>query len=455
MPRRAADDRGMKLRLPLAFAGALLVAAPAADAASVVYIENDNVVAASPDGAKKRVLTTDGRPDSTYRSPSADDTGRWIAAREQTWYWHDAAGKLLSADLVDKGKCESLSTGPVAGRLDPTGDFVAFESMCSGFAGQGITTRVVINFPGRPTLGNAPVLDGWRQPTWMGNRLVADGGNGTFVQEPDNAPASTSFTAWSTGTARAELSRDRRRGLVTVKPQEGNPEELWMVRTDADPPLGTPKSACKVPIVGAATRAGFSPDGTTIVWRDDRGIVTAPAPEPPPSGTEQVGPCAETAAPTVLSATGTEPSFTAFDLHAAGDAVPAGPAGPISQPGGPGPEAQGGPTQQTRRLTLTPARKMTLGSFGRGAKVSVDVPAPGTGRVVATVPKALAKRLGLGRGRALASARFTARTAGTLTVKLKVPAARARRLRKLGRVPVTFTATFADQTATAARTLRR
>ena len=446
----------MTLRLPLAALGALLFAAPAADAASLIYIEGSNVVASTVDGTDKRVLTTDGRPDSTYRSPSADDSGRWIAAREQTWYWHDADGKLLSADLVDKGECESLSTGPVAGRLDPTGDFVAFESMCSGFAGQGITTRVVINFPGRPTLGNAPVLDGWRQPTWMGNRLVADGGNGTFVQDPDNAPASTSFTVWSTGTGRAELSRDRRRALVTVKPHEGNPEELWMVRTEADPPVGTPRSACKLPIVGAATRAGISPDGTAVVWHDDRGIVTAPAPEPPPAGTEQVGPCAQAAAPTVVSAPGTEPSWTAFDLTKAGpDVIYSAPGGPGPGPVLDGPAQPGAPQQQTRRLGLTPARKLTLGAFGRGAKVAVEVPAPGTGRVVATVPKALAKRLGLGRKRELASARFTARTAGTLTATLRVPSARVKKLRKLGRVPVTFTATFADQTATVARTLRR
>jgi hypothetical protein len=438
-----------------------LVAAAPAQGDSVIYTDQANVVAASVDGVSKRSLTTNGTEGEPYRSPSADDGGRWLAARSGTWFWHAADGSLLSADLVDKGRCESLNTGPTAGRLDPTGDFVAFESLCSGFAGQSITPRVVINFPGRPTLGNAPVIEGFRQPTWMGRRLVADGGNGTFVQDDNaEAPVTTAFGRWlPSATGRAEISRDRRRALITVKPQDGNPEELWLARLDADPVAGLPTAACKVPIQGSAGRAGFSPDGTRVVWRDDRGVVVAPAYTPPPSGTERVDPCSAQVvpgAPIVLSATGNEPSFTPADLHAVADSRGPGagrPGDPASPDAGKNPETKppaggspGGPSADDR-LRITVPRRLRVAGLLRGVLLPVRAPAAGSGRVVATVSARDAHRLRLGRSRTLASARFTARRAGTVEVQLRAGRRTAARLRGVRRLNVTIAVRFKTEGA--------
>ncbi len=465
------------LRLPAAvvaaaFAAGLAGAAPA-HADSVVYVDRGNVVAASPDGAVKRALTTNGTEQESYRSPSADDQGRWLAARAGTWYWHAPDGALLSADLVDKGTCESLSTGPTAGRLDPTGDFVAFESMCSGFAGQGITSRVVINFPGRPTLGNAPVLEGFRQPTWMGNRLVADGGNGSFVQDATaEAPVSTAFTRWLPAPVRrVEVSRDRRRALVALN--ENGTEELWLARLDADPIGGLPTSACKVAVQGVPTRGGFSPDGGRIVWHDDRGVVVAPAYVPPPSGTERVEACTEQVAPgapVVLSATGAEASFTPADLHAGGPApggpAPGGPApgGPAPggsvQPGGKGTTKPGAPEPgASARLAVRLPGGLKLAGLRRGIALPVRAPAAGAGRVTVTVGAKAAKTLRIGRSRTLAAARFTAAAAGERSVRVKPSRALAARLARLERLPVTITVAFTPtggsrQQAQVKRTLR-
>ncbi len=468
------------IRVPLltpcaAVAAALVaLASPsAAQAESVVYLDQGNVVAAAPDGSAKRALTTNGTADSAYRSPSADDSGRWLAAREGVWYWHAADGALLSADLVDKGQCDSLNTGPTAGRLDPTGDFVAFESLCSDFAGQGITPRVVINFPGRPTVGNAPVLEGYRQPTWMGNRLVLDGGNGSFVQDATpEAPVSTAFTRWLPATTgRVEMARDRRRALIAVKPQDGNGDELWLARLDDDPAGALPSAACKVPIQGVATRAGFSPDGSRLVWHDDRGIVVVPAYVPPPSGTERVDTCTEQVAPgapVVLSASGQEPSFTPYDLHVDRSTPPPPHGG--QEPGTPGPQqppAQprrptqpGGPGLPTSgRLKLALPRSLRLTSLGRGVALEVRGAPAGSGRAAVTVGKRAARKLGLRRTRTLASARFTSSGDGAVVVRLRAGRQLARSIARLRGLKVTFAVTVdatgaAAQRASATRTLR-
>ena len=95
-------------RLLIGTAAALLLAVPAADAASVAYTEAGDIVLATPDGGKKLALTTDGTPVSPYYTPAQSANGVTVAARQEQFdtmravlhAWSAADGKQTAANVM-------------------------------------------------------------------------------------------------------------------------------------------------------------------------------------------------------------------------------------------------------------------------------------------------------------------------------------------------------------------
>ena len=104
--RTSAPDRPAARRVS-AVATALLAAAllwlavvAPARAASLVYLDqNYNVWITSPDGVRKKQVTTDGTPDFRYKAPTADDSGAIVSYGHPEKFWarimnQDGAGQI-------------------------------------------------------------------------------------------------------------------------------------------------------------------------------------------------------------------------------------------------------------------------------------------------------------------------------------------------------------------------
>src|SRR5688500_6785756 len=138
---------------------AALVAAfaiPAAASASMItYIDGKNVCVASPDGAIKRQLTTDGTAQVPFHVPSTDDHGNVAAVKRglsnsQILVHLGADGKRT--DNVMPWKI-SLGTnfGPSSARLSADGTKIAYTYLLNhGPYNGGIEPRMALVTPKAP-----------------------------------------------------------------------------------------------------------------------------------------------------------------------------------------------------------------------------------------------------------------------------------------------------------------
>src|SRR4051794_22525320 len=102
--------------------GALALGASGAQASSIVYIRDNNVWIASPDGVKQHQVTKDGTSASPYLSPSQDDNGVIVALRNKKFFRMDQGGNLKNAPV------DSASPfGTVRPRVSPDGTKIAYE----------------------------------------------------------------------------------------------------------------------------------------------------------------------------------------------------------------------------------------------------------------------------------------------------------------------------------------
>src|SRR4051794_41430976 len=118
------------IRLSLAIPVALVFAfaAPVANATVLTWIEGSNVWIATPDGSGKKQLTTAGTTESPYRSPTSDDQGVVVAARDQEYFRMDQNGTVLNGNvapmalsaLASRFQLPSAATPPARGGTSRT-----------------------------------------------------------------------------------------------------------------------------------------------------------------------------------------------------------------------------------------------------------------------------------------------------------------------------------------------
>jgi hypothetical protein len=408
--------------LTLAMALAVLaLAAPAANATVLTWIENDNVWIANPDGSGRKQLTTAGTADTPFRSPTSDDNGVVVAARDQEYFRIDQNGTVLNGNVAPMGPCSFGKPFPQPIRVDPTGEWVSYAYICNSGYPNFVNDFMVAISPAVNAYATGNQIDwaSWFFPTWYGKRLVVSDSQKIFIQPASSdppAPAAPSFGyAWISvpgiSLTRAVVNRAGNAVLLSGHTDDGSgniTDYLIWGRLPAgipDSTDGTPADvadSCAVPVQGNPIFPDFSPDGTLITWSDAGGVKVSPTPTY--NGTDQC-----TASPAVIAAAGSQPAFGKATLAQAGtpntpDPTPADPGTPVA------------PAKPAIMLSKGSLRALT----GKGLVVPVSCPGP-----CSVDLSLISKKKAIARGRA------SRKTAGTAKVRLKAAKKRLRKTRKL------------------------
>src|SRR5215213_9344752 len=169
----------MTKKLILAACTAALVLPAAAQAASVTYVDDGDVVVASPDGSIQRTITNDGG----FHLPSADDAGNVVAIQGSTtpWIVHMTPDGERTVNLMPWKTSTWGNFGPSGARVKPsTGSQLAYSYLWNhGPYDGGVEPRLAIVPPTAPGSPTSPMVDQptHSMPTWFGDRLVVSNGS--------------------------------------------------------------------------------------------------------------------------------------------------------------------------------------------------------------------------------------------------------------------------------------
>ena len=460
------------IRLSLAIPVAMLLAfAPAANATVLTWIEGSNVWIANADGSGKKPLTTAGTSETPYRSPTIDDQGVVVAARDQEYFRMDQSGKVLNGNVAPMGPCNFGKPFPQPIVVDPTGEWVSYAYICnSGYPSFALNYEVALS-PAQNAYatGNQIEWDGWFFPTWYGKRLVVSDSQKIFIQPASSnppAPAAPSFGyAWiaqpGISLKRAAVNRAGNAVLLQGDVSDGSgniTSYLIWGRLPAGVPDstdGTPADvadSCFVAVQGTPIFAGFSPDGSQITWSDDGGVKVSPTPTY--NGTDQC-----TASPTVIAAGGAQPAF------GPGTVAPSG--GGTTTPNDTTPPPPPPPpcTGCQNVVAANPKIMVSKGSLnalkGKGLTVPVSCASACTIDLSLLISRTTAKKLHISAAKTVLIARGkkSLAAAGTAKVLVKLTPKAKKRLRKTRKLKATLRAIVtgaggANGTAARAITLR-
>jgi len=432
-----------------ALVGAALAAAvPAAASADLLtYADGNNVWVASPDGAVKRPLTTDGVASNYYKWPSADDAGNVVAVQGYSTTQAIVVLRPNGTRAVNVMPWNTSTTGnfgPTSARVKPTtGGQLAYtydwnHGPYSGYPNGGVEPRFAVVKPDAPGDPGSPVIDqpGRDYPTWFGDRLVAgSGGDVVYEYEP------LKFRSWlhdNTGSLiGGEVSRAGDRVLVAYS--DGRLALLAYQGVVGDPNGGSVTDGCYVPTQppakGYITYA-LSPDGHRVAWGDAAGLHVASTEAHPGPGD---GPCA-LQGHVLLSATGKQPAFSAAAAPANGGG-PADPDPVVPDPKpGPGPKVNPDPRPQAQ-IVVVPTRT-TVATLKRGLTVGYKARSAGT--VTAT----------LTAGGVLGRTTRVVKRAGSVKVTIRLSPAAQRKLARLKGKKVSLRLVFKPRKGRAVTTTR-
>ncbi len=436
------------------------LAAPAAWAGSVAYIDNGEVWVASLDGAQKvrigsPVVTSNGDTEK-YNTVAAADGGRIVAARivpgkisSFSWFkaWEPNGTSTVEGPLNSVSGF-SLYVYPLSLDLTPDGVHMVYgysNSNCCPFSlSTGTYVRPVTNSPLPPI-----AISGQQDPTLFGSRVIAHSGAIVNVQVP-GTPYGTNFVgALDTSGTGLELHKTdvaANGKLIAFEAEQWNGGTKTVGKigvmsiNGVDQPLPDPLPVdCYLPVSGVATEPSFSQDGRLIAWTDAQGLKIAGVP------TTAADPCVLSSPPVVISPTGKSPSIGGADIAAFLPPVTTAPPPVTTNPPPPTTAAPAAPV-------ATVPSKVTTKALGAGLPVKVAVAAAGKVTISATVPaKALGRK---GKPIVVATGSGVAKRAGTLAVKLKLNATGRKKLKKLKGVKLTLKIVQGGRTTTKTIKLR-
>ena len=408
--------------------------ATTASAASVAYLDGEEVWIAALDGTSKTRLSAGERD---WRAVTAADSGRILGvaneagkisglSRIRLW---DAQGTRISDGPLPSVVDSASTVMPLALDLSSDGQFLAYgySKFYSGYPTSSLYEgHYVINADTKvlsPPIGQ----DGPQWPSFFGRQLITvASGNRITVQAAGTGPFGGTFDVWF-DTAGAAPLEQRRVDVAATGTVVAFELERYDGGSRAEAKIGVVPTAgiggalndaagCVLPATGFPRDVSISQDATRIAWADDQGVKVAGIPNF--SGVDS---CVFTSPPVVISPTGSSPSIGGADaaaiLRARTPAPPVLP-GPGPAPGPLPPDPRPEPLRGAR-LTLLPAPRLAAAAItsSRGAAIGVQVTRAGTVTVRITVP---ASRLGR-RGAAVVVASGTARAkkAGRLLVRVK------------------------------------
>jgi hypothetical protein len=288
--------------------------AHAASPGSIVFIKNHNVWIADGDGGRQRQLTSDGRPDSSWSTPTQSDTGLVVAVNGPRIYRMDQFGTVLGSFIPPRLKNslgDLVTNFPINHvAVSPDGSKLAFTYV-----------RVVAGGPERFSTGYAKV-DGttlgapqsyFDNPSWVtSTRTLENGGGGSMMNLRDVGTDGHIYW-WDDleyDVSDAEIARDGQ-SMTAVRTRSGGDSQImWYslpnsnVQTNNDPNYPTARCATTwEPVIGGPT---IAPDGSSIAWSEPDGIWIK---------RNAAGACTNPA-PTLLIPGGSEPSWSAAAVQA-------------------------------------------------------------------------------------------------------------------------------------------
>jgi hypothetical protein len=399
---------------------AALAGAGGASAAEVAYVDGGQVWVSTLDGSSKRSLSGPSPDAKTWTETAQAENGTVIGVRREpgkvgtlnaTRLW-DASGATIGEGTLTAKPGRTSYAYPVTLNLTPDGKIVTYGY--SNWSGFGLETHYEF---GTYAEGSS---NWYIEPfdvrtvesgTLVGRRLVGISGTTVAVQSPSGQPPySEEFGGWFDSEAdRVDVSASGTIAAVSLR--VSGVEKIGMVPfAGLGAAFPTDGSDCWLPIQGKAEGVSFSPDGTSMAWKDDRGVVVAGTPVWFASLAETT--CNLSRPPVVISATGNYPSIggSTFAAPSSAPVVPAPPA--TGQKGG----GKGGEAP-----TLgTVAKTVKASALARGLPITVTVKK--AGRLTAT-GKVGAKLVATGAAKA--------KHAGKVTLRLKATKAWVKRLGRL------------------------
>ena len=300
----------------LVAAVSLLVAPAAADAASIVFVKNNNVWLAKADGSGQTRLTRDGTAANPYYSPTQADNGTIVALRGPDGratvatftgggsmiYRLSPRGKLLGSPRISLFEpMPALVPRALAAEVSPNGRTLAISQLLYGTedkpGGRRGLQAKALNIvykdvaTGRYKGKSELLLQQLWSPSWIDNsRLlvfdqysqvgahvyVASVGRkpAPFYRDPARSELVERWNAFSLGGCELTRKGDKL-ALSRAKLGGGQPTiEIFATRGVGAPP----EQRCTLagPDLSLEPGLSWSPDGATLSWFEDSGIWSTP-----------------------------------------------------------------------------------------------------------------------------------------------------------------------------------
>lgn len=421
------------LRALVVVAGCCLFALGAsatAAADSLVFVKENNVWLAKPDGSGQYQVTLDGTADNPYQSPSQADDGTIVAARKQP-----NGGPLYrlkqNGELIGTIPVGALIAGPFNPQVSPDGRTVAFEQVFSRNVNGYFETSSDVRFTrtdGSTPNGMGEVGRGAGAPSWIDSGLAFVGINqiATTVV-PGQAPVEwwSDYDHQPAYFSLGETVEDGEvapNGNVAVVRGEYDDNTIQIYRSTGGF-TGLPKPTCTLlqPSPGPAGQKfadpTFSPTGDALAWQEGDGVWAETLPESCGDGQ-----------PHLLIAAASEPDWGPADVNPGPRAQPSPPPAPPKP--GPAPKVKPEPTDGgTLAATVVTA---SLGkALAAGLKVRLRAPRAG-------IAEAIAKA----GGKAVAAGSRRAQSAGATALVLHFSRAGRRKLRGAAAAELTVVLRF-------------
>lgn len=292
MPLPAKFSRALTLLIAAAMSVVIpAVAAPAAQASSVVYVDGGEVWQSQLDGTRKRRLST-GEGDWT--EVAAADNGNVVGIRRapntQGTYsffhvWNASGTRIAMGPLPYKGT-GTLNVMPLGIDLNASGDVMAYGY---SFSGSNWLSRGTWATPITNSAGADPIdASGGNWPTFAGSRLVVAGAafdsNQVFVQTAAAAPWGDDFVQWldlsqtSLTNSRTDVAANGT--IAGIEVNDGTNDKIAAIGlpNGLGGSLSGTSTDCFLPTAGNAKSVTFSQDGNAVAWIDAQGLKVAGRP---------------------------------------------------------------------------------------------------------------------------------------------------------------------------------
>lgn len=437
-----------------AFACAALLlcahAAPPAGADSIVYIHEGNIWLASGDGSGQYQVTFDGSTSAPYESPSQSDGGTILAIRRPPGQRNQLFRMTQSGQLLNP-PVDTPAPGP-AGAIDakvsPDGALAAYWFV-TGVAAPcafciEVATRTLLTHSDRFTsYEEVGTPHTGVEPSWISDStiLMSNDNSTQWYYTLGMPEAAIWFESTAVGfpetfelLSDGEVAPSGDRMSVVFGDKK---DSIWMLQLNGPPPAKPgPLTECFIQPKGEFVDTTWSANGGTLYWQEDDGVWAAHIASPTNCSGE----------PALLIPGGREPDASpAADNPGPrpgcgnpGNPTPCPGPGPAPQPiSTPTPTCTSCPTPAPQVPAVAAALRSLLKTSLRGLRAKHHVVLRFSASTAGTLSVLLSFH-----GKALARGRHVFATAGRAAVTLALTAAGRNRLRGAHNLHATLTATF-------------